>query len=252
MLFGGLSLKSFMEMTGGFNSSHSSLGCNGTWLDIIKRLDQLVITLPFGDRGQWFDPYPLQGRKSFSTVGRTGTSLSTLGDHYLWKSWTPRKVNIGVWRASLNHLATRVNLLQRGIHITSVRCPFCDSNDEDVNRVLIFCSRVLPVWSWWNLDPPVLFPSFYVSDVASGNLPVNGDTSLAKVHHDVFQIALWILWNWRNRVVHAPINMIDKCKEEDVFPSIQRISHLWISSCISAKKKANLACWTSRPFELFL
>ncbi|GKD22283.1 hypothetical protein Tco_1223986 [Tanacetum coccineum] len=79
MLFGGLSLKSFMEMTGGFNSSHSSLGCNGTWLDIIKRLDQLVITLPFGDRGQGFDPHPLQGRKSFSTVGKTKTNLSTLG-----------------------------------------------------------------------------------------------------------------------------------------------------------------------------
>ncbi|GJW80479.1 hypothetical protein Tco_0144454 [Tanacetum coccineum] len=30
------------------------------------------------------------------------------------------------------------------------------------------------------------------------NLPVNGDASLAKVLHGVFQIALWILWNWRN------------------------------------------------------
>ncbi|GJZ09904.1 polyadenylate-binding protein RBP47B' [Tanacetum coccineum] len=44
-----------------------------------RRLDQLVITLASGDRGQGFDPHSLQGRRSFSTFGRTGTSLSTLG-----------------------------------------------------------------------------------------------------------------------------------------------------------------------------
>ncbi|GJU49467.1 chloroplastic group IIB intron splicing facilitator CRS2-B, chloroplastic-like protein [Tanacetum coccineum] len=35
--------------------------------------------LASGDRGQGFDPYSLQGRRSFSTFGRTGSSLSTLG-----------------------------------------------------------------------------------------------------------------------------------------------------------------------------
>ncbi|GJY09959.1 hypothetical protein Tco_0378144 [Tanacetum coccineum] len=46
---------------------------------IIARLDQVVITFVFGDRGQGFDPHSLHGRKSFSTFGRTGSSLSTLG-----------------------------------------------------------------------------------------------------------------------------------------------------------------------------
>ncbi|GJX99545.1 ribonuclease H-like domain-containing protein [Tanacetum coccineum] len=44
-----------------------------------SRLDQLVITLASGDIGQGFDPHSLQGRRSFSTLGRTRTSLSTLG-----------------------------------------------------------------------------------------------------------------------------------------------------------------------------
>ncbi|GJZ68898.1 hypothetical protein Tco_0632448 [Tanacetum coccineum] len=43
------------------------------------RLDQVVITLASGDRGQGFNPHSLQGRRSFSTFGRTGSSLSTLG-----------------------------------------------------------------------------------------------------------------------------------------------------------------------------
>ncbi|GJR06068.1 reverse transcriptase domain-containing protein, partial [Tanacetum coccineum] len=42
-------------------------------------LDQVVNTIAFGDRGQGFDPHPLQGRRSFCTFGRTGSSLSTFG-----------------------------------------------------------------------------------------------------------------------------------------------------------------------------
>ncbi|GKC32295.1 hypothetical protein Tco_1039589 [Tanacetum coccineum] len=42
-------------------------------------LDQVVNTLACGDRGQGFDPHPLQGRRSFSTFGKTGSNLSTFG-----------------------------------------------------------------------------------------------------------------------------------------------------------------------------
>ncbi|GJS98678.1 hypothetical protein Tco_0819848, partial [Tanacetum coccineum] len=60
------------------------LDCTGVLWDgymRIKRvgLDQVVNTLASGDRGQWFDPHPLQGRRSFSTFGRTESSLSTFG-----------------------------------------------------------------------------------------------------------------------------------------------------------------------------
>ncbi|GJZ31357.1 RNA-directed DNA polymerase, eukaryota, reverse transcriptase zinc-binding domain protein, partial [Tanacetum coccineum] len=40
---------------------------------------KIFITLASGDRGQGFDPHSLQGQRSFSTSGRTGSSLSTLG-----------------------------------------------------------------------------------------------------------------------------------------------------------------------------
>ncbi|GKD79972.1 hypothetical protein Tco_1342593 [Tanacetum coccineum] len=38
-----------------------------------------------------------------------------LGDHHVWNSWIPRKVNICVWRASLNRLATRASLSSRSL-----------------------------------------------------------------------------------------------------------------------------------------
>ncbi|GKE52061.1 hypothetical protein Tco_1487217, partial [Tanacetum coccineum] len=46
-------------------------------------------------------------------------------------------VNVCVWRASINRLATRSNLAARGILATWRK-----------------------IWSWWHLDNPSLFPSF--------------------------------------------------------------------------------------------
>nr|GEV23854.1 retrovirus-related Pol polyprotein from transposon TNT 1-94 [Tanacetum cinerariifolium] len=69
----------------------------------------------------------------------------------------------------------------------SLLLEFMDSSkeDKDVNHILIYCSRVLPVWrkvwSWWNLDPSVSFPPFNIGDVTCGNLPGIGGASLAKV-----------------------------------------------------------------------
>ncbi|GJZ16348.1 probable NADH dehydrogenase [ubiquinone] 1 alpha subcomplex subunit 5, mitochondrial [Tanacetum coccineum] len=48
-------------------------------LVLIARLDYYPCGLAYGDRGQGFDPHSLQGRRSFSTFGRTESSLSTLG-----------------------------------------------------------------------------------------------------------------------------------------------------------------------------
>ncbi|GJZ24543.1 hypothetical protein Tco_0562002 [Tanacetum coccineum] len=43
----------------------------------IARLDEVVITLASGDKGQGFNLHSLQGRRSFSTFGKT--NLSTFG-----------------------------------------------------------------------------------------------------------------------------------------------------------------------------
>nr|GFC90965.1 RNA-directed DNA polymerase, eukaryota, reverse transcriptase zinc-binding domain protein [Tanacetum cinerariifolium] len=60
----------------------------------------------------------------------------SLGLHHLWNSWIPRKVNICIWRASINRLATRSNLVIRGIDIPSTLCPFCELVEESVDIVL--------------------------------------------------------------------------------------------------------------------
>nr|GEV07363.1 RNA-directed DNA polymerase, eukaryota [Tanacetum cinerariifolium] len=51
-----------------------------------------------------------------------------LGKHHLWNALVPRKVNICVWRASLNRLPTRLNL------------------SSHIGHCLISCPKVVPVW----------------------------------------------------------------------------------------------------------
>ncbi|GKA17526.1 hypothetical protein Tco_0697363, partial [Tanacetum coccineum] len=82
------------------------------------RLDQVVITLVSRDRGQGFDPYSLQGRRSFSTFGRTGSSLSTLGRVMaVYVSTSPYTVEDGIgthnpWKTVLGVTLPYLTLLR--------------------------------------------------------------------------------------------------------------------------------------------
>nr|GEV87713.1 arginine repressor C-terminal-like domain-containing protein [Tanacetum cinerariifolium] len=46
-------------------------------------------------------------------IDNTLLSNSRVGEHHIWNSWIPRKVNICTWRASLNRIPTRSNLATR-------------------------------------------------------------------------------------------------------------------------------------------
>ncbi|GKA46942.1 RNA-directed DNA polymerase, eukaryota, reverse transcriptase zinc-binding domain protein [Tanacetum coccineum] len=228
-----------------------------TWMDILKAVrsnedidpnfkSSFVRNVACGDNTSfWHDPWCMNDMvlmKAFPRYtprGRAIDDLSSLVSFIGNTSLSSSGCDKWFWTydssASLNRLATRVNLLHRGIHILSVVCPLCGLVNEDVNHALLTCSRVLPilrkVWSWWSLALSVSLPSFSISNVACGNLIVSGDSAIAKILHGIFQIGIWILWNWRNRVMNAPLDKIDKVKVEDVTPQNRFISlndDVWI------------------------
>ncbi|GKA04201.1 RNA-directed DNA polymerase, eukaryota, reverse transcriptase zinc-binding domain protein [Tanacetum coccineum] len=143
-----------------------------------------------------------------------------VGNHRLWNLWIPRKVNICVWRASLNRLPTRANLASRGVDLDSANCPFCNNITEDLDHCVTKCPIILPiwrkVWSWWDMVPPVVFPSFTISDIARGIIDPFTNSRIGKIWHGVFQTALWAIWKWRNRIVNAPADTTPNIKEEDI------------------------------------
>ena len=169
-----------------------------------------------------------------------------------WNLWVSKKVNICVWRAVLDRLPTPVNLLSRGVQLASTSCPICGNVEENVEHCIILCPRVLGVWrkiwGWWNLNLPTIFPSFSIGDLASGSIASQGCPRTKKILHGVFCCSSWCIWKWRNKVVNADQSEVNRILDEDLFPTIQKISKAWISARFKSID-ANWDCWIQRPFE---
>ncbi|GJS84197.1 hypothetical protein Tco_0750738 [Tanacetum coccineum] len=147
--------------------------------------------------------------------GQALNDLNALALYPKWNSWILKKVNVMVWKASLDRLATRLNLVARGVALPSSIYPFCDSVSEDI-----------------------------------GNVNGQGNSNIKKAVNEVFQITCWVIWNWRNRLIHASGDAIDTIKNEDIFPAIQRFAKLWMSARIRSKRKMDWNCWVARPYDL--
>ncbi|GJX32956.1 hypothetical protein Tco_0242811 [Tanacetum coccineum] len=72
---------------------------------------------------------------------------------------------------------------------------------------------------------------------------------LKKAIHGVFQSASWAVWKWRNKLINSPPEAINTIKEEDIFPSIQRLTKTWISARYSRPTSWN--CWISSLCDMF-
>nr|GEY52461.1 RNA-directed DNA polymerase, eukaryota [Tanacetum cinerariifolium] len=73
-----------------------------------------------------------------------------------WVKYIPIKINVFAWRARLDCLPTRSNLVCRGIFLDSSLCPLCGLVREDIHHVLFWCDTVKLVFCricrWWDLD----------------------------------------------------------------------------------------------------
>ncbi|GJZ25083.1 RNA-directed DNA polymerase, eukaryota [Tanacetum coccineum] len=73
-----------------------------------------------------------------------------------WIKCIPIKVNVFVWKLSLDRLPTRSNLLSRNILVSDVACPLCDHELEDSSHLFFGCPIAKDVQKlvcrWWNLD----------------------------------------------------------------------------------------------------
>nr|GEZ92180.1 RNA-directed DNA polymerase, eukaryota, reverse transcriptase zinc-binding domain protein [Tanacetum cinerariifolium] len=106
-----------------------------------------------------------------------------------WNSWVPRKVNICTGRVSLNRLPTKMNLLQRGVQLSSTLCTLCGLVDEDMEHCLLSCPRVkslwVKIWNWWGS------PSLSLSDILMGSFGFIKDKGAIRAFHGVCLTALW-------------------------------------------------------------
>ncbi|GJW57862.1 RNA-directed DNA polymerase, eukaryota, reverse transcriptase zinc-binding domain protein, partial [Tanacetum coccineum] len=101
-------------------------------LNLTSLIGHLSLSVGSTDKWSWTsDSSVLFKVKTLSNIIQSHLfSDCDLGNHHLWNSWISRKVNVCVWRSSLNRLAARTNLCHRGVSLISELCPFCDSTPE--------------------------------------------------------------------------------------------------------------------------
>ncbi|GKE16864.1 RNA-directed DNA polymerase, eukaryota, partial [Tanacetum coccineum] len=84
--------------------------------------------------------------------------LPSIQTSTLWDKILPRKINIFLWRLSLDRLPHRLNLSSRGIDIPSISCSSCNGNVESADHVFFECDLVKEIWSlvrkWCDLSFP--------------------------------------------------------------------------------------------------
>nr|GEU80058.1 RNA-directed DNA polymerase, eukaryota, reverse transcriptase zinc-binding domain protein [Tanacetum cinerariifolium] len=76
-----------------------------------------------------------------------------------WLRHLPVKINVFLWRLSINRLPSRVNLDRKGIEVDSLLCPICRLDVETVNHLFFNCDMAKDLWAlvakWWELDVPL-------------------------------------------------------------------------------------------------
>nr|GEV07330.1 RNA-directed DNA polymerase, eukaryota [Tanacetum cinerariifolium] len=65
--------------------------------------------------------------------------LPSAADAMRWVKYIPIKINVFAWRAQLDRLLTRSNLVRRGVVFDSSLCPLCGLVPEDIHHVLFRC-----------------------------------------------------------------------------------------------------------------
>ncbi|GJY78320.1 RNA-directed DNA polymerase, eukaryota, reverse transcriptase zinc-binding domain protein [Tanacetum coccineum] len=170
---------------------------------------------------------------------------------FTWNSWVPRKVNICVWRLSLDRLPTRSNLVRQGIQLDSSSCLFCRAHEESRDHCFRSCPIIkllwFKIWDWWR-TPPLFNPS--LDDILIGNFNSFLKKRAAKLFHAVCFALIWHIWSWRNKILHAcSVSAAAAALHEDIFPSVQRMSLLWVSNR-AFKSSFSWDYWIHKPNEV--
>nr|GEX95595.1 RNA-directed DNA polymerase, eukaryota [Tanacetum cinerariifolium] len=198
------------------------------------------------------------GVSSFHALNRalllkwTGSSLDDLflpsmTDATRWVKYIPVKVNVFVWRARLDRLPTRGNLVSRGVFLDSSLCPVCGLALEDVQHVFFRCDMAKLVFNricrWWDLHW-VDVSSFEDWDVWFGSIRLS--SKLKIMLEGVFYLSWWFIWSFRNRSIfdEAPP------RRSVLFDDIVSRSFFW---CINrCRSSFSSKYWLKNPYLIAL
>ncbi|MFS8018454.1 putative reverse transcriptase zinc-binding domain-containing protein [Helianthus anomalus] len=162
-----------------------------------------------------------------------------------WKTWTPLKCKIMVWRAALNRLPTKMELLKRGVLIEDVVCPMCGEDNETLMHLLTGCIVSTEIWarvsSWCNITPLIVFD---VKDL----LALADLQPYSKKEKDILRgiiyTTIWMLWIERNSRVFEGKHR----RPLELLANIKTVSFFWFRHR-SRIKRVEWNTWCNSPLN---
>jgi len=152
----------------------------------------------------------------------------------------PGKVNIHAWRLFRNRLATRDNLLKRGLTLDSVDCPSCMSFPEDSDHLFTRCSTAREVGAllkqWW---PDWPFNAASIEELW------DAIKRTKKVGEVIGLAYLWVLWQQRNDKVYKGKML----SVTGIVNSIQVQALLWLKARSKFGNLINWDGWITAPMD---
>nr|GEW14562.1 RNA-directed DNA polymerase, eukaryota [Tanacetum cinerariifolium] len=171
------------------------------WLDLVSMLDAVLLS---SSSDRWYCEFNGDGAFRVKEV------RSNLDDLFLpsldvvtrWVRYVPIKINVFTWRARLDRLHTKGNLINRGVSLDSPLCPICGLMLKDSQHLFFRCDMVKCIFQmifrWWNLQW-VDAKSFddWFSWFKSVRMPGKPKDLL----EGVFYTSWWHIWNFQNRLI---------------------------------------------------
>ncbi|KAL4558843.1 hypothetical protein LXL04_037046 [Taraxacum kok-saghyz] len=175
------------------------------------------------------------------------SALTVAVDHpVVWIHIVPIKVICFIWRACLDRIPTSSALALRGVHFSSIDCPFCGNKPEETNHLLVDCSfskEVLArIYKWCGID--VIQFSGVVDLVRFaavwGRCPKKRKLLLAVTYGYI-----WSIWRARNdKIFNQLIPSVGKVVDE-----ISTLVFKWVKNR-GTFGNCNLATWFCSPFDI--
>ncbi|GKC37449.1 RNA-directed DNA polymerase, eukaryota [Tanacetum coccineum] len=160
-----------------------------------------------------------------------------------WNNLVPIKVNILVWRISLDRLPTRINLIKRGIDVPSLLCPSCGNQIEDVSHIFVTCEVTFCIWDrvfrWLDTSRPVFSN---IEDIFTWIDSLTIRLNRRKVLDAILVTVLWVIWRYWNNKIFGLVKM----NRSNIFDDVISIVFEWCSSRSKDFSK-NWTLWLQNP-----
>ena len=119
----------------------------------------------------------------------------------IWNPIVPTKVGFFVWEVWWGKILTMDQLKKRG-HSLASRCPFCGQKEEDMEHLLIHCSKVWELWTTlFSLSEGGWVCPYTVKELLMGWVWIPLKKKEVKLWRAAPLCLLWAIWIERNKVV---------------------------------------------------